>query len=376
MGNSSRPAMGCESSRIEGLENQIKELTKQNAKQKADISAALSVSVKELEIKMELVSMYEKIDTNSDGELSVAELSNVSYFLAENKKWEGKLSKATGTISKQDFIDFWLEEARTPDYKFGNWGKVQPQLRALGKELKNEETSEDEKGDPAKQRAYLDKVFKSIDLDGNGDLSKNELTAVCNRIVGNLISGTDFYDQVRNGEDKISPDTWAAHWLGLVESNKYTWRTIRADVRKFKTDAILAKRDAEAVAAMASKSEQAQEVLKQSEEKKAKELFAAIDADGDGNVTLQELKEWAEAEGNVEEAKTFMGPTAATFYDRAADKPWFTGQKDGGAMDAADKPWFTGKDGGAMDAKLNEQHFVKYYIKCVQKTKGDLQSTF
>ena len=91
---------------------------------------------KELEAssrKNELVTMFRAMDKDNNGAISVAELEQVSYFLATNAKFEALLKACTDHELPQDrFVEFWLDQAKTvgtDDGKFGNWESVRAQVR-------------------------------------------------------------------------------------------------------------------------------------------------------------------------------------------------------------------------------------------------------
>ena len=75
--------------------------------------------------------MFRAMDKNNNGTISVAELQQISYFLATNDKFEELLEQCTDHELPQDlFVQFWSEQARTDDGKFGNWEPVRTQVRA------------------------------------------------------------------------------------------------------------------------------------------------------------------------------------------------------------------------------------------------------
>merc|ERR1712166_104120 len=186
--------MGCEASRIEELEERMKT-------QEAELikyQVRLEEQQKELEAsnrQSELVTMFRAMDKNNNGTISVDELKQVSYFLATNAKFEELLKQADLELPQDLFVQFWLEQARTDDGKFGNWEPVRTQvLHIMQEQDANAPTEED--GDVKKQTQFLETVYNVIDLDGDGALTKLELQAACNAATAHLITGQDLFGRL------------------------------------------------------------------------------------------------------------------------------------------------------------------------------------
>ena len=81
----------------------------------------------------ELVTMFRAIDKDNSGGISVAELQQVSYFLATNTAFEKLLDAHKDShnreVPQDSFVDFWLKQAATSDGKFGKWETVRTQVR-------------------------------------------------------------------------------------------------------------------------------------------------------------------------------------------------------------------------------------------------------
>lgn len=79
--------------------------------------------------------MFRAIDKDNSGGISVAELKQVSYFLATNTAFEKLLDAHKGSnnreVPQDSFVDFWLRQAATPDGKFGKWETVRTQVRTI-----------------------------------------------------------------------------------------------------------------------------------------------------------------------------------------------------------------------------------------------------
>merc|ERR1712086_26856 len=355
MGELETGNMGCEASRIEELEERMKT-------QEAELikyQVRLEEQQKELEAsnrQSELVTMFRAMDKNNNGTISVDELKQVSYFLATNVKFEELLKQADLELPQDLFVQFWLEQARTDDGKFGNWEPVRTQaLHIMQEQDANAPTEED--GDVKKQTQFLETVYNVIDLDGDGALTKLELQAACNAATNHsvwlelhLITGQDLFERLLDFISKqilaslqslpepeasadeapastgeapastgeapastceapastgeaslgITSQQWVKFWMTQVET--CGWAAIKSDVRKLQLSQMQVQCGKEFVKGAGT----VQAVFEAQQYKNGEAVFEKIDKNNDGKLSLEEVKAWAEDKDNTKEAQKFF----------------------------------------------------------------------
>merc|ERR1712086_354714 len=334
MGELETGNMGCEASRIEELEERMKT-------QEAELikyQVRLEERQKELEAsnrQSELVTMFRAMDKNNNGTISVDELKQVSYFLATNVKFEELLKQADLELPQDLFVQFWLEQARTDDGKFGNWEPVRTQvLHIMQEQDANAPTEED--GDVKKQTQFLETVYNVIDLDGDGGLTKLELQAACNAATNHsvwlelhLITGQDLFERLLDFISKqilaslqslpepeasadeapastdeaslgITSQQWVKFWMTQVET--CGWAAIKSDVRKLQLSQMQVQCGKEFVKGAGT----VQAVFQAQQYKNGEAVFEKIDKNNDGKLSLEEVKAWAEDKDNTKEAQKFF----------------------------------------------------------------------
>merc|ERR1712086_622726 len=334
MGELETGNMGCEASRIEELEERMKT-------QEAELikyQVRLEEQQEELEAsnrQSELVTMFRAMDKNNNGTISVDELKQVSYFLATNVKFEELLKQADLELPQDLFVQFWLEQARTDDGKFGNWEPVRTQvLHIMQEQDANAPTEED--GDVKKQTQFLETVYNVIDLDGDGALTKLELQAACNAATNHsvwlelhLITGQDLFERLLDFISKqilaslqslpepeasadeapastgeasfgITSQQWVKFWMTQVET--CGWAAIKSDVRKLQLSQMQVQCGKEFVKGAGT----VQAVFEAQQYKNGEAVFEKIDKNNDGKLSLEEVKAWAEDKDNTKEAQKFF----------------------------------------------------------------------